>query len=82
MADVIRDKDCRVVARKYRQPMRGIRDHGGSIPVRLRMGQPMAVHPDRQLISSAGSGYFPHGAGGYKQTYSPAISVVDKLYMY
>ena len=32
---------------------------------RLRMGQPMAVHPNRQLIDWAGAGYFP-GSGKWQ----------------
>ena len=35
------------------------RGHGGSISMQLRMGQPMAVHTNRQLIDWAGAGYFP-----------------------
>ena len=31
----------------------------GQHPMWLRMGQPMAVHPNQQLIGWAGTGYFP-----------------------
>ena len=33
--------------------------HGGHWCCWLRVGQPMAVHPNRQLFSWTGAGYFP-----------------------
>ena len=69
--------ECRrVVARKYLQAIQG----SGVSPgrhwcCRLRMGLPMVVHPNRQLIGWAGAGYFPESYSITENTVNTNVSL-------